>query len=104
LARQSEPAQIAFAREKLRYLLGTKGDAGLRKGATTNWGSNPFTRGAFAAALPGQWQTRRALDRPIGECVFLAGEAQADKAIQTVHGAFKSGQRAGRRVQQLLNA
>jgi monoamine oxidase len=104
LARQSEAAQIAFVREKLRDLLGSKGDAGLRKAVTTNWGSNPFMRGAFAAALPGQWKTRRALDQPIGECVFLAGEAQADKAIQTVHGAFQSGQRAGRRVQQLLNA
>jgi hypothetical protein len=33
----------------------------------------------------------------------LAGEAQGGKAVQTVHGAYQSGQRAGRRVQRLLN-
>ena len=104
LSTQSERAGVDFARDRLRALLGTNGDAGLRNAMVTDWGRNPLTRGAFAAALPGQWKARMALDTPIGERIFLAGEAQGGKAVQTVHGAYLSGQRAGRRVLQLLKA
>jgi monoamine oxidase len=102
LSTQNERALIDFARERLRALLGASGDRGLRNGAATDWGRNPLTRGAFAAALPGQWRARAALETPIGERVFLAGEAQGGKAVQTVHGAYDSGQRAARRVLKLL--
>jgi monoamine oxidase len=76
----------------------------LRNATVTDWGRNPLCRGAFAAALPGQWKARAMLEAPIGERIFLAGEAQGGKAVQTVHGAYQSGQRAGRRVLQLLKA
>ena len=104
LSGQADRVAIDFAREKLRALLGTKGDAGLRNAAVTDWGRNPLARGAFAAALPGQWKARAVLEMPIGDRIFLAGEAQGGKAVQTVHGAYQSGQRAGRRVLQLLKA
>lgn len=86
----------------MRALLGEKGDRGFVAGAATDWGTNPNALGAFAAALPGQWKARAALAAPIGERVFLAGEALGGKNVQTVHGAYESGQRAGRRVLQLL--
>lgn len=101
---QSDRVVIDFARERLRALLGANGDKGLRNAAVTDWGRNPLTRGAFAAALPGQWKARAALETPIGGRVFLAGEAQGGKAVQTVHGAYGSGQRAARRVLKLLKA
>jgi monoamine oxidase len=53
-------------------------------------------------AKPGERRARRALNEPIGERVFLAGEALAGKAAQTAHGAYESGQRAARRVIALL--
>jgi len=104
LSTQSERSVIDFARERLRVLLGSNGDKGLRNATATDWGRSPFTRGAFAAALPGQWKARAALETPIGERIFLAGEAQGGKAVQTVHGAYASGQRAARRILKLLKA
>ena len=95
---------IDFARDRLRALLGTGGDKGLRNATVTDWGRNPFSLGAFAAALPGQWKARAALEQPIGERIFFAGEAQGGKAVQTVHGAYASGQRAARRILKLLKA
>jgi len=102
LSTQPDRAAIDFARERLRALLGATGDQGLRNASVTDWGRSPLTRGAFAAALPGQWHAREMLETPIGGRVYLAGEAQGGKAIQTVHGAYASGQRAGRRVLKLL--
>ena len=102
LSTQVESVNVAFARDRLRALLGSKGDQGFVAGTATDWGTNPQTLGAFAAALPGQWKARAALGAPIGERVFLAGEALGGKNVQTVHGAYESGQRAGRRVLRLL--
>lgn len=102
LSTQVESVNIAFARDRLRALLGSKADQGFVAGAATDWGINPNTLGAFAAALPGRWKSRAALAAPIGERVFLAGEALGGKNVQTVHGAYESGQRAGRRVLKLL--
>lgn len=104
LVQQRERSVIEFARERLRALLGATGDAGLRNAAVTDWGRNPLTKGAYAAALPGHWRARAALEAPIGERIFLAGEAQGGKAAQKVHGAFASGQRAARRILKLLRA
>lgn len=102
LATQNEATNIAFARERLRALLGAQADQGLRGGTATTWGTSPLTRGAYAAARPGASQARYALSGPIGERIFLAGEALAGKASQTVHGAYQSGEAAARRVMQLL--
>ena len=102
LATQSEATNISFARDRLRALLGARADQGLRGGASTSWGANPLTRGAYAAAKPGASHARYALSTPIGERVFLAGEALAGKASQTAHGAYQSGEAAARRVMQLL--
>ena len=102
LATQSEATNIGFARDRLRALLGARADQGLRGGTATNWGMNPLTRGAYSAARPGASHARYALAGPIGERVFLAGEAMAGKASQTAHGAFQSGEATARRVLQLL--
>lgn len=104
LAGQRDRAVIEFAREKLRALLGASGDAGLRNAAVTDWGRNPLTKGAYSAALPGHSRARAALEAPLSERIFLAGEAQGGKAAQKVHGAFASGQRAARRILKLLRA
>lgn len=104
LATQSAATNVAFARDRLRAVLGSNADVGFRTGTATDWGTNPFARGAFSAALPGLWKARKALETPIGERVFLAGEAQGGKGAQTVHGAYDSGQRAARRVLKLLKA
>jgi monoamine oxidase len=102
LAKQNEAANVAFARDRLRALLGANADRGLRAGAAPNWGANQLTLGAYAVARPGMWRARNALLAPIGDRVFLAGEALAGKAAQTAHGAYVSGQTVARRVLQKL--
>jgi monoamine oxidase len=91
-----------FAIESLRALLGTQADRGLRGTVATSWGRNPLVLGSISAARPGGWSARETLQQPIAERVFLAGEAFGGKAVQTVHGAFYSGQTAARRVLSLL--
>jgi len=102
LAAQGEAAAVAFARERLRALFGTDADRGYRAGMATTWGTNPLTLGAYAAARPGSVRARRVLATPIGERVFLAGEALGGRAAQTVHGAHQNGIDVARRVLQLL--
>lgn len=102
LATQSEATAIAFARDKLRALFAADADRGFRVGTATGWGTNPLTLGAYAVARPGSVRARRVLAMPIGERVFLAGEALAGRAAQTAHGAYQNGIDAARRVLQLL--
>lgn len=102
LSAQSEATAIAFARDRLGALLGAQAGRGLRGAMATSWGANPLTRGAYAAARPGAWLARNKLRAPIGGRVFLAGEALGEKAAQTVHGAYQSGQAVARRVLQAI--
>ena len=102
IAQQGEATAIAFARDRLRALFGADADRGFRAGAAASWGTNPLTLGSYAVAKPGSVRARRVLAMPIGERVFLAGEALAGRAAQTVHGAYQSGVDVARRVLQLL--
>lgn len=102
LATQSEATNVAFAVDRLKAALGANAERGFKNGIATKWGSNPQTRGAYAVAKPGERRARRLLNEPIGERVFLAGEALAGKAAQTAHGAYETGQRAARRVIELF--
>lgn len=91
-----------FAVESLRSLLGSSADLGLRGTVASSWGRNPLVLGSVSAARPGGWSAREALQQPIAERVFLAGEALGGKAVQTVHGAYYSGHTVARRVLSLL--
>ncbi len=102
LSRLKTGEQVSFARDRLKDILGTQSDRGLRFGMASDWGRNPLTFGAYAAVRPGYANARDLLSPPINERVFLAGEALGGKHVQTVHGAYESGQRAGRRVLKLL--
>ena len=62
-----------------------------------DWQSDPFARGAYAYPRPGHANAARALSRPVARTLWFAGEACAPgAAAATVHGAYESGQRAGR--------
>lgn len=98
LSRGQKVEHVSFALEHLRALLGAQAERGFRFGATSDWGSNPLTLGTTAAARPGATQARDALAAPVGERVFLAGEALAGRAAQTVHGAYENGRAVARRV------
>ncbi len=61
----------------------------------SRWGADPFARGSFSFDAVGSTPELRAtLAEPVGERVFIAGEATDPLAPGTLHGAQTSGLRA----------
>ena len=61
----------------------------------SRWGADPFARGSFSFDAVGATSELRAtLAEPVGERVFIAGEATDSLAPGTLHGAQASGLRA----------
>ena len=74
---------------------------------TTAWSQDPFARGSYSyPAVEGGREVRAALQEPIADRVFLAGEATDPDYAATVHGAYRSGatrSEPGARGRQPLN-
>jgi monoamine oxidase len=85
---------VAFAREWLASLFGADAPRRLKRAATTSWARDPLARGSFSAALPGGQWARKALQEPVRERLFFAGEAVHETLWGTVGGAWESGTRA----------
>ena len=104
LEAQGERTQRDYAIESLRRMLGSNSGQGLHGAASTSWSRNPLTLGSVACVKPGHLGARQALQTPINDNVFLAGEALAGKQVQTVHGAYENGRQAARRVLRFLKS
>jgi len=107
LARAGPAAAEAFAREELSRFFGPARVArALRAPAAvvTDWGTNPFTRGAYSYARPGHAGARAALAAAAlaGGRLRFAGEACHTRLAGTVGGAWESGQAAARAVAAAL--
>ena len=104
LLAQGPRAMAAFAEEKLVEVFGR----GVRQArvatAATDWKGDPYIRGGYSCALPGAADRRMVLREPVGDRVFLAGEACSLTAYGTVHGAHGSGVEAARRAAAALGA
>lgn len=87
-----EDAAIDFATERLVRTFGGDARKAIGKGAMTKWGSERWTRGAYAAARPGHADARTTLARPVAERIHFAGEALAGPLMQTCGGARLSGE------------
>lgn len=68
----------------------------------TAWADDPWTRGSYSSALPGQGHRRKELARDIDHRLFFAGEATIDKHMATCHGAYLSGIRAAGEIAAAL--
>jgi len=67
----------------------------------TNWSRDPYTYGSYSYVAKGARRSDiRALDRPIDNKVFFAGEAVFPKYNSTVHAAYESGLRAANSILQ----
>jgi monoamine oxidase len=88
-----EAAAIDFATERLVRTFGAHARKAVKKGAMTGWGSERWTRGAYAAARPGRAAARRTLAQPVADRIWFAGEALAGPLMQTCGGARLSGER-----------
>jgi len=84
----------AKTREELGTLLGADFAQDLRPLAYSDWKGEPFVRGSYSYALPGQHGARAALRAPVDGPIAFAGEACSDADFATVHGAWESGRAA----------
>jgi monoamine oxidase len=91
LSAQGREAAIDFATSALQRVLGEKTGKHIIKSDFTQWPRNPWVRGAYSAALPGQFAARAALKRPLADKVYFAGEAVAGEFTQTCGGAVLVG-------------
>jgi monoamine oxidase len=56
-----------------------------------DWGSDPFSRGAYAYLPVNGLEAQHTLARPLDDTIYFAGEAISVGHIGTVHGAIASG-------------
>lgn len=96
LEADSEAAFFAFASEELVHLLGSDMRKRIAPVATSMWGADPWSRGAYSHALPGHAGDRAKLRAPVEDRIFIAGEATSAHFYGTAHGAWLEGERAAR--------
>jgi len=108
LEARGEAAMIAAARSQVRTMLGEAVDRKFVKGVATQWGSDPWSRGAVAAAKPGFATARRNAGRALTSAagrarVLFAGEAFAPiDWIGSAAGAWLSGRMAATEALRVL--
>jgi monoamine oxidase len=91
LAAEGVQAMIDFALGGLVDILGSSVRSRIRRTSATGWTADPFVGGAYSAARPGMANERLRLQDPIGDRIFLAGEAVSRHHCATAHGAHLSG-------------
>ena len=97
-------AIIAAAVDELAQVFGSAALRTVTHAVATGWDADPWSRGAYSAALPGRACARNKLQDPLGERVFFAGEACSIESWATVHGALQSGWAAAERAAAVLNS
>ena len=98
LSAEGTDAAVDFALGEVVKMFGSKARDHFVKGHLTGWAENPWTLGAYAAAVPGHYGARAELAKPLGERVFFAGEAVAVPYVQLCGGAYLSGEAVAREV------
>jgi monoamine oxidase len=91
LERAGVEASADFAMQKLREAFGSSITRHVVRHLVTAWRGDPWVKGAYCAARPGQSHQRRMLARPIDDCLYFAGEACSSNSYATAHGAYLSG-------------
>ncbi|MFN3481576.1 flavin monoamine oxidase family protein [Rhabdaerophilum calidifontis] len=94
LAAAGEAAAIEAIRARLVAILGAEAAGRITGGRLAGWSADPLARGAYSVALPGRMTARAALEAPVADLLWLAGEANAGAASMTAGGAALSAIRA----------
>ena len=97
-----EAAAVAEVTDRLVAILGGRARGAVTAGKLAGWWTDPFARGSYSIARPGHADARTVLQAPIGDRIFLAGEAYAGGGAMTVGGATLDGERAGQAVLRML--
>lgn len=93
-----EAAMVNAALDALVTVLGSSVRDHITATAVTQWASEPYIRGAYAAAVPGQADRRADLASPLADRIYFAGEATSPEFFTTCHGAWETGVAAAQRV------
>jgi monoamine oxidase len=93
-----DDAFVDFAVNELVSLLGSNFARRVRLLKLHRWGIDPFSRGSYSYALPGQAECRAALAAPVDDRLFFAGEACSRSDYSTAHGAYLTGVAAAEQV------
>jgi monoamine oxidase len=95
-------AAKALALEQLTAIFGADFRKEVAGACVTGWGGDPYIRGGYSAAKPGEASRRADLATPVADRLFFAGEATHMDFYSTAHGAYLSGvaaaQAAGKRA------
>jgi monoamine oxidase len=98
LEKQGQQACRDFAVDRVADVFGNDIRKHVKRTIVTAWESEPWTRGSWACAQPGQAHQRVNLERSIDERLFFAGEATMVGGQGTCHGAYQSGIRAAQDI------
>ena len=98
LERAGQEASVDLMKEKLGQVFGTDLPRKVTGNIVTAWRGDPWVRGAYSSALPGQAHQRSALAESLDGRVLFAGEATSPEFFSTAHGAYLSGIRAAREI------
>jgi monoamine oxidase len=108
LSGQAEALQVRAALHSLSSALDRESAqliASLEEAMAFDWGSDPFSRGAYSWVPVGQLRRQRTLALPVGDALHFAGEATNwEGHCATVHGALDSGLRAAREIEADVRA
>jgi len=102
LEKQGQQAGHDFAVDRVAEAFGNDIRKHVTRSIVTAWNTEPWTRGSYSCALPGQAHQRQQLARPLDEKLFFAGEATTVGDQACCHGAFRSGIRAAREIAEVL--
>jgi len=102
LERAGVAAAVDLVKEKLAKAFGSDLPKHVTRHIVTAWHGDPWIRGSYSAALPGQGHQRAELARPVEDRLFFAGEATSVEFHATAHGAYLSGAAAARAVAKSL--
>jgi monoamine oxidase len=102
LAAQGEAAMIDFGIGWLAELFGNSVKAAVKRRHATQWGREPWVRGAYSCAPPGNQTARGVLTESLNERIWFAGEATDEVLWGTVAGAWESGERTADAVLKRL--
>ncbi|MCL7040059.1 hypothetical protein MKW94_016105 [Papaver nudicaule] len=100
----SSSYHVDHALSVLRKLFGEASVPDPVASIVTNWGNDPFSRGAYSyVAVGASGEDYDILGRPVENCLFFAGEATCKEHPDTVGGAMMSGLREAVRIIDILN-
>jgi monoamine oxidase len=104
LCRAGEREAVEHATARLAAIAGERVRSAVMGGVLAAWWTDPYARGGYSIARPGQANARAALRRPLGDRVWFAGEASAGGGAMTAGGAFLEGERAADDLSRALRS